>query len=68
MELFYYVFQNFWETLCFCLRRLSGCPDVRIKLVHPSLLKMATRAKHRKILSGLQKSNYWWDFNQTLQE
>jgi hypothetical protein len=33
-----------------------------------SLHKMAARAKNRKIMSGLHRSNYWWDFNQTLQE
>jgi hypothetical protein len=33
-----------------------------------SLHKMAVRAKNRKILSGLHRSNYWWDFNQTFQE
>jgi hypothetical protein len=32
------------------------------------LHKMATRAKNRKILSGLHRSNNWWDFNQTLPE
>jgi uncharacterized ferritin-like protein (DUF455 family) len=26
------------------------------------------RAKNIKILSGLHRSNYWWDFNQNLQE
>jgi hypothetical protein len=29
---------------------------------------MAARAKNRKILSGLHKSDNWWEFNQTLQE
>jgi hypothetical protein len=29
---------------------------------------MVARAKNRKILSSLNRSNYWSDFNQTLQE
>jgi hypothetical protein len=28
---------------------------------------IAARAISRKILSGLQRSNYWWDFNKTLE-
>jgi hypothetical protein len=42
------------------------------------LHKMAAKAKKRKILSGIQaiggistklhRSNYWWNFSQTLQE
>jgi hypothetical protein len=35
----------------------------------PLLLhKMTTGAKDRKILFSLHRPNYWWDFNQTLED
>jgi hypothetical protein len=37
----YYYSQNFWETYCFCLRRLSvRSLSVRIKLARPSQVKL----------------------------
>jgi hypothetical protein len=48
-----YVSQNFWETLL-----LLPSLSIRPLVVHPSSLS----------LFALHRSNYWSDFNQTLQE
>jgi hypothetical protein len=50
-------------------RSVKYHPLLCTSLAYSALLQqMPARAKNIKILSGLHRSNHWWDFNQLLKE